>query len=63
MRINDNRGNGKWGHMRRKEMGNEDIWEETKWKMRTYEKKGDGKWGYMRREEMGNEDIWEERKW
>ena len=54
---------GKDGKMRRKEMGNEDMWEVRTSEMRINEKrdekwwdnkkKGYGQWGYVRRKEMG----------
>ena len=44
MRINEKRGNGKRGHMRRKAMGNEEC-------KRIYEKNGIGK------VEMGSQEV------
>ena len=32
MRTYEKKGNGKWGYMRRMEMGNEDMWDERRWK-------------------------------
>ena len=57
---------GKDGKMRRKEMGNEDMWEVRTSEMRINEKKGDEKWwenekkwdkqwGFVRRKEMGKD--------